>query len=91
MARIIVDGLKQLNTQPKRDDISLDKNFIKLLLIGLVGVKVIKGQGVEKIIKKFVKELFQIRVETNVERMHSFEVLVHEATEEINRFKSNTK
>lgn len=90
MARIIVDGLKQLNTQPKRDDISLDKNFIKLLLIGLVGVKVIKGQGV-KIIKKFVKELFQIWVETNVERMHSFEVLVHEATEEINRFKSNTK
>lgn len=55
LAAIIVNGLKQMNAEEKRKNSHLDKNFVKVLLIGLVGTKVIKTHGVDMIILQFIK------------------------------------
>lgn len=51
----VINGLKDLNSEEKRDNLSKDKIFIKALLVGLFGVKSIKNGEVDKHIVRFIK------------------------------------
>lgn len=51
----VVNGLKYLNGNDKRDNVSKDKTFVKALFVGVFGVKAIKDGGVDKYIVRFIK------------------------------------
>lgn len=55
LAAKIVNGLKQMNAEGKRQNSHLDQNFVKVLLVGLVGTKAIRTQGVNENVIRFVK------------------------------------
>lgn len=51
----VVNGLKDLNGNDKRDNVSKDKTFVKALLVGVFGVKAIKDGHVNKYVVRFIK------------------------------------
>lgn len=51
----VINGLKDLNGDFKRDNVSKDKSFIKALLVGLIGVTAIKNGDVDKYVMRFIK------------------------------------
>lgn len=55
----VVNGLKDLNGDDKRDNVSKDKMFVKALLVGLFGVKAIKDGDVDKYVVRFIKGEFK--------------------------------
>lgn len=57
----VVKGLTQLNSEEKRENERFDKNFIKALLVGLIGVKRIKCHGVDSNVAKFIEGTFYYR------------------------------
>lgn len=56
LAASVVNYLKMVNNESNRKDISLDKSFMKALLIGLWTVKTIKNEpAINSDLKKCVK------------------------------------
>lgn len=56
LAAIVVNGLKRFNEGESRNNVLLDKAFIKALLIGLVGIKRLKSaEPIQKGVLNFIK------------------------------------
>ncbi|XP_055325715.1 uncharacterized protein LOC129579588 [Sitodiplosis mosellana] len=83
---IVVKGLIQLNGEQNRQNEQFDKNFIKALLVGLIGINKIKYHGVDPNVAKFIEDLFQCRIKDAKEyekRCSSFKELLNSAESEI--------
>lgn len=83
----LMNGLILFNGTPRRENVALDKSFIKGLLIGVCTINVIrKEKNIHKDILAFIRELYMLRIENNDDngsRYQSFNDLVNVSCMEI--------
>lgn len=83
----LIKGLSLFNGETRRENVALDKSFIKGLLIGICTINTIrKEKNIHKDILAFIRELFLIRIENHDEdglRYRSLNGLVRVACGEI--------
>lgn len=68
----VVTGLKKLNSEEKRQMQQYDKAFIKVLLVGFIGIQQIKERGINKDELKLIKSMLQILKKSHLVKGYSF-------------------
>lgn len=87
MKKCLVDFLTRLNVD-RGEDVSLDKAFVKGLIIAVFGVQKVKSKDtLSQELMGFIRDLFLFRVGDNENRISSFTSCVDGACHEIRQMK----
>lgn len=87
MKKCLVDFLTRLNVD-RSADVSIDKAFVKGLIIAVFGVQKVKSKDtLSQELKEFIHDLFLFRVGDNENRISSFNSCFDAACREIRQMK----